>query len=367
VGVSAFYPRIKMDSRINANAFGPGFPGGVLAGSTFSDDQISPIPSLAVVYQKPDSPWSFGLGALGVSGFGVDFPGSTTNPILTPQRPQGGVGFGPIFSEFQLMQISPTVALQVTPEWSIGFAPTLNWANLAIAPFSATTPNPDGSYPSAAQGDSAWGMGFQGGLFYQSQTTGWNFGLSYKSPQWFQDFEYSGKDNLGSPRQFGIDLDYPAIYSAGIAYRGFDRVKWACDVRYIDYENTDGFQPAGFTNTGAVTGFGWSSIWSISTGVEFKLHERLHWRFGYAFNQSPIDSKNMFFNSPAPALIQHHLSTGFTCDLEQGWKFSMTYHHGLRNTVSGSWHHPVAGELSGTRITTSLETHNLALGFSKQF
>ncbi len=363
----AFAPVTELSSRVDANSFGPGVPPVTLQGSTSSDTDINPIPSLAVVYQNPDSPWTFGLGGFAIGGFGVDFPASPDNPILSPQPPNGGLGFGAIYSQFQLMQFCPTIARKITPSWSIGFAPTFNWATLAIDPFSAAAPNADGTYASAAHTDAVWGIGFQVGVYFESLYSGWNVGVSYKSPQWFEDYKINGSDHLGAPRLLELDLDYPSILSLGVAYRGLKRTKIACDVRYIDYGNTDGFQSAGFDATGAVTGFGWSSIWTVSTGVEYMLHENLRWRTGYTFNESPIGSENIFYNSPAPGLIQHHLSTGFTYELGQGWMYTAAYHHGFRNSVSGNWWHPTAGQVSGTQVTGTLATHGLVGGISKRF
>ena len=362
-----FAPETELASRIESGAFGPSVPAQTLQGRTSSDTDINPIPSLAVMHHDPTSPWSFGLGGFAIGGFGVDFPASSTNPILTPQPANGGFGFGAIYSQFQLMQFCPTVARKIGPGWSIGFAPTVNWATLAIDPFSAASPNADGSYSSAAHGDAAWGIGFQAGVYFESPYSGWNFGASYKSTQWFENFRFNGSNEQGLPRRLHMDLDYPSILSLGVAYRGFSRARVACDVRYIDYENTDGFQAAGFDRTGAVTGFGWSSIWTISTGVEFAISERLRWRIGYTFNESPISDVNMFYNPPAPALIQHHLSSGFTYEVGHGWMCTWAYHHGFRNSVGGHWWHPVAGQVRGSRIDGTLATHGLVGGISKQF
>lgn len=366
-GFMAFAPQVALGSRVEANGFGPGLPAQSLAGRTTSDGDISPIPSLAFVHRNEDSPWSFGLGGFAIGGFGVDFPVDPNNPILTPQPPQGGLGFGGIYSQFQMMQFCPTVACQLTPEWSAGFAPTFNWASLALDPFSANAPNPDGTYGSGAKGDASWGLGFQTGVYYQSPCRTWNFGASYKSPQWFQEFQINGVDHQGAPRRYLMDLDYPAIASLGLAYLGFQRVKVATDIRYIDYANTDGFQPAQFDSTATVTGFGWSSIWVFATGVELAVTERLQWRIGYTFNENPIDSPTMFFTSPAPAIVQHHLSTGFTCRLLGEWSCSLAYHHGFRNRVAGSWWHPTLGKMPGTEVTASLATHGLVGGISRRF
>ncbi len=364
----AFAPRMKLGSSVNADSFGPGFPAQDLQGATTSDNGISPIPSMAMVHRDPESPWTYGVGGFAIGGFGVDYPSNTTNPILTAQPPNGGLGFGNIYSQFQLMQFCPTAAYKVSPAWSVGVAPTFNWGTLAIDPFGATTPNPDGTYPSAAHGSSALGIGFQVGAFFESPTSDWNAGVSYKSPQWFEEFKFNAHDNAGGSRRLGIDLDYPSIISVGVAYRGLERIRLACDVRYIDYENAAGFQAAGFDAAQAVTGFGWNSIWVASVGAEFELHECFKWRIGYCVNDNPIPASSAFFNHQAPAIVQNHLSTGVTCEMKSGWLCSMAYHYGFRNSVSGRWWNPATStQIPGTRITNTLSTHGLTMGISKRF
>ncbi|MCA9120637.1 MAG: outer membrane protein transport protein [Planctomycetaceae bacterium] len=274
-GFAAFAPQTELSSRLEAGAFGPGIPATAMEGTTSSDTDISPIPSLGFVCSPEGSDWSYGLGGFAIGGFGVDFPASTTNPILTPQPANGGFGFGSIFSQFQLMQFAPTVAYRWSDRVSLGFAPTINWSTLAISPFSATTPNGNGTYPSAAQTDAAWGLGYQIGVYYEDPCSGWHAGMSYKSTQWFQSYKFNSQDHLGAPRQLVFEMDYPSILSLGLGYTGFDRLSLAADVRYIDYENTKGFQAAGFDGTGAVTGFGWNSIWSFSVGGQFMVTDCL--------------------------------------------------------------------------------------------
>ena len=366
-GAMVFAPVTELSSTIDANAFGPGFPPTTLSGSTGSDTDVSPIPSFGFVSKEVDSPWAFGLGGFAIGGFGVDFPLTPTNPIVTPQPADGGVGFGPIFSEFQLMQFCPTVALRTGSGWSFGVAPTVNWATLAVSPFSAAAPDSAGRYSPGASSDAVWGLGFQVGAFYDDADTPWDFGVSYKSKQRFQEFAINSFDSDGSPRVLHMQLDYPSILSLGLAYSGFARTRIACDVRHIDYEGTEGFQAAGFGPDGAVTGFGWSSIWAAAIGVEYDVTDRLRWRVGYSFNESPIDGQSIFFNSPAPALIQHHLSTGFTKEIGDCWDFSMAAKVGFENSVSGPWHAPGFGAVPDTDVRASLATYGLSFGVSKRF
>ena len=65
--------------------------GNFFSGNTEDDRGLSPMPAIAMVWGKEDSKHTFGVSVFGISGFGVTFPQSTTNPINMPQS-MGGFG-----------------------------------------------------------------------------------------------------------------------------------------------------------------------------------------------------------------------------------------------------------------------------------
>jgi hypothetical protein len=111
------------------------------------------------------------------------------------------------------------------------------WSLAAAPPDDA---NLDGfcSYLNGARADARWGLGFPADIFYEGPCSGWNFGVSYQSPTWLDEFQINSPDELGAPRHLTLDLDYPAIFSFGAAYRDLRVVDIAADVRYIDYNGT---------------------------------------------------------------------------------------------------------------------------------
>ncbi len=351
IGMGMFAPTTDLRSSV------PGFG----AGSTGSDIDISPLPSLGIVQQSEDGDWAFGFGGFAVAGFGVDFPNSLDNPIVSPGF------FGGIYSSFQLLQIGFPVARRLTDRLSVGIAPNVNWASLAVTPFSAAAPDltPNGPvYPNGARADAKWGLGFQTGVYFNDPCTGWHAGLNYSSPQWFQDFKINSATPTGVPRQLAFNLDYPSILSLGVAYSGIPRWDFSCDVRYIDYENTDGFQTAQFAPDGSVTGFGWDSIWVVAVGTQYHVCQHVKLRMGYSFNESPVNSENIFFNVAAPAIVQHHLSGGFAVETRWNWIMSFAYHHGFENSVTGPIQLPVP---PGSDVGADLSTHTAVLSFSKRY
>ncbi len=365
-----YSPQTRLSSSVQANAFGPGTPAATVAGRSVSDLGVTPIPSFAFVCKNLDSRWTYGISGFGIGGFGVDYAGLPDNPITTPQPPNG-FGFGPIYSSFQMMQITPTASLQLTERFSIGMGINANWATLAVSPFSAAAPddaNGDGfpTYPDGSRAGNSWGLGFQAGLYYVNRQNGVHWGLSLKSPEWMQTYKINSRDELGAGRTLRFDLDNPLIVSLGFGYTGWDRWKFATDIRYIDYEGTNGFQTAGFDSTGAVTGFGWKSIFVVATGAEFRLTPTFALRTGYTYNENPIRDVDTFYNIPAPGIIQHHLSTGFTFDTAHHWKLSLALKYGFRNTISGAWQSPT-GAIPGTSVTSELSAYSATIGLSKKY
>jgi long-chain fatty acid transport protein len=369
VGLELAYPHARLASAVGEGALGPGVPPVPLAGSDKSDSGVSPLPTIGLVYLPEECAWAFGLGIFTIGGFSVNYPASLTNPILTPQPPNG-LGLGALFSEFQVLQLAPTVAYQVTEHISIGFAPTLDLATLRVDPALFASPddaNGDGrpTYPSGSHSRYHWGVGFQAGVYYTTDV-GWKFGASVKSPQWFEKFGFQSADELGRPRSLRFDLDYPMIVTLGAAYGGFERFLIAADVRYIDYSNTDGFRSTGFDPSGAVRGVGWDSIVAVDLGVQYQLSDPLSLGVGYSYNQNPIDDPNTTFNLASPTVTEHMLAGGASYQVTEAWKVSLAYVHVFANSIRGPIQTPL-GPAPGTSVSTTASADSVSLGASVQF
>ncbi len=343
-------------------------PLGVSSGTSTSEPTDSPIPSFGFVYHlAEDSPWTFGFGAFGLSGFGVNYKSSASNPLLMPPPN----GFGSLYSEYQMLQVSPTFAYRIDDRWSVGFAPTFDQASLAVDPACFSPPddaNGDGiaTYPSGANAAKSWGMGGQVGVFFRGDA-GWNFGASYKTTQWLQSFSFNSTDELGNLRQLKEDMDFPAIVSLGTAYTGFEKWTLAADLRYIDYSHTNGFEATGFRPDGSVTGFGWDSILVLALGVQYEVNDCLSFRGGYSFNENPISDADSSFNVLAPGIIQNHVALGASWCVEENWFFDLAYRHGFENSVAGPMAHPAYGSIPGSTVENTMSTDSVVLGFRVDF
>jgi long-chain fatty acid transport protein len=339
--------------------------GGFGSGTVDSKTREAVIPSFGLAY-KPGGPWTFGFTANGIGGFGVDYPASTPggSPVSLPQPN----GFGPIYSNYQLLQLTPSVAYQITDDWSVGEGFNLDWASLAVDPWPATTPNASG-YPTGTHAASAWGQGFTVGTTYRVLSN-LKLGLSFKSPQWFNDFSWNSQYPNGQPKQFSFRLDYPLIVGAGLSYEPTDDLLLAADLKWINYKDTEGFKASNFAatpNGPYVRGFGWQDIFTFSLGAQYKLNSRFALRGGYNYSENPIPTNQQFFNVFAPAIVQHHLTAGLGFSLTPDLELNAAYYHAFQNQSSGPFisggnpgFPPINQAIPGTQVTNRLSENSFS-------
>jgi long-chain fatty acid transport protein len=397
--IGAFEGVPELSSSLPAGMLGEGAPG--TYGATKSELGYSPMPALAFAWGNADSNHTFGISAFGVSGFGVDFPQETNlpagsdgqpNPNWNPNDsnailyPQSMMGFGNLHSEYMLLQVGFTWAYSFSEKFSIGLQPTFNYASLILEPNPLSAPSQTLGYP-LSESASTTGFGGQIGLFYDS-LKGFKIGASYKSPQYFSDFDFKNTylDGSAAPN-VAFTMNYPAIYSIGLGYsKGM--VDIALDYRYVDYESTDGFQESGWKiadegpmtgfPTGAVNGFGWQNMSVVSAGLQLKAIDRLPLRFGYTYSSNPIQDELAFFSTPATAIIAHAFQFGLSYEVSDAFRIDAVYHYGMSDgKTSGNLLNPTPqqfggpwstenplGKIPGSEVAYEMTTQMFMLGLS---
>lgn len=343
---------------------------GPFSGVTKDDRGASVMPALAMVWGKKESKHTIGVSAFGISGFGVTFPQNNTNAI---NMPQSAGGFGRIQSDYQLMQVGVTYAYKITEQFSVGLAPTFNYASLKLAPNPLSTPSNTLGYPVSNKA-TALGMGAQLGVFYNSGK-GIKLGASYKTPQKFGKFDFKNTylDGSAAPN-VKFEMDYPAIVSAGIGYSK-NKIDLALDYRFVNYKNTEGFKARGWTSTASVAGFGWENISIVSAGIQYKILPVLPVRLGYTYSSNPIKSELAFFSTPATAIIKNAYQLGVGYDVNKKITINATYHHG---TSSGSTSGPLLspmmisaanpyGAISNSSVSYKMTTDLVMVGLNYCF
>ncbi len=320
-----------------------------------SDNGVAVAPTIAFVQHLENSPMTFGLGVFALAGGSVSFPGSSTNPVLTPFDPPNSFGFCPLQTNATGLQIDPIISYKITDQIAIGGGVTINQMSLSLDPAFFAPRNLNGTFPPATNGRPYWGAGFQVGLFAEL-TPSWNFGLSYKSEQWFETFKWNSKDETGAALDLELELTLPDIFSVGVGYMG-DQFTAAVDVRYFNYD--------GATLLGdpiSEGGLNWDGIFALAVGAQFQISDGVTVQVGYEGNENPIRDVSTLFNVQFPAIGKHVLSGGLTMRLADNLTSSLSLIHHFENSITG----PVL-IIPGSSVTLDSALTSLAFGTSLSF
>ena len=373
-GVGILIPRTSLQSSVPAGAFGPNSPTSNVRGNTGGNNGVFLLPMFALVYNPKDSPWSFGLGVFEIGGFGVNYPTVQTNPILNPGAPFGK-GVGPLYTQLQLFQFSPTASLKLTDQFYVGAQLNIDLGVLDLNPALTSVPSlvqtpggPAPSYPSGLQGRSRAGGGFQFGIYYEANED-WSFGASIKSPQWFDTYRFNSLNPTnGHAATPSFNIDFPLTGSVGFAYKGIQNLLLATDFRILDYRDTNGFRQGGFDNqTGALRGLGWQNVFAIGSGVQYQWTDAFSTRIGYTFNLNPVGPAMTTYNIGSPTITQHSIALGGSYNVTKEFKLSVTYAHDFQNSITGPLVEPFVGKIPGSSVRTAATADSVYFGATVSF
>ena len=341
------------------------------SGTTEDQKANSIMPAVAVTFGK-DPNYKFGVSVYGVSGFGVEYPQSMTNPILSPMM------FGKMQSNYMLMQVGFAYAYKLNKNLSIGIQPNISYSALKIQPNPLAAPNAYGY--SKSDNATAFGYGAQVGVYYKSDK-GFKVGASYKTPVFFNEFKFENTYNDNSKGTNNFTMNFPAIYSIGAGYSN-KIVDFAIDYRYVDYENTKGFEAKGWAfdsntgyPTGAVSGFGWQSINVVSAGLQYKGFAKFPVRIGYTYSGNPIRPELTMFSVPASAIIKNAFEFGVGYKATDKLTLNANYHYGTSSgATKGNLLNPMMisptnmyGAIPGSSVSYEMNTSMVQVGVDYKF
>jgi len=363
INAGAFFSSPELYSKVPT-------PSGSFSGTTADDRGLSIMPSVGYLIAKENSKHRIGFSAFGISGFGVTFPENMNNPI---NMPQSMGGFGHIESDYMLLQVGVSYAYALSDKFSVGFAPTFSYSSLLLEPNPLSSPDPNKGYPNAERASST-GFGGQFGLYFNSGT-GFKAGAQYKTQQYFSDFDFTNKylDGSAAPN-VKFNMNYPAILSVGMGY-SHDQFDLAVDYRMVDYENTEGFEKTGWTQTASVAGFGWKNMNIISAGLQYKGIEKLPLRVGYTYSSNPIRPELAMFSVPATAIIKNAFQLGLGYNASDRVTLNAAYHHGdSGGSTAGRILSPMMidsgnpyGEIPGSEVSYKMTTDLFMFGIDWKF
>lgn len=323
--------------------------GGGLNGTSESDSNWFAVPELG--YNKMLNPnLALGVTVYGNGGMNTDYPAlggafGTMNLL----GGQGSLGV-------DLMQliVAPTIAFKVAPSHAIGISPLLGYQRFAATGLQAFTLLSSSPANVTDRGhDDAFGYGVRIGYLGKITPTV-TIGAAYASKMNFDEFD----KYRGLFAEQG-DFDIPENYNIGVSWQATPALRLALDYQRINYADVNAVgnpastsltTPQGLGSSNG-SGFGWDNIDVWKFGVEYKMNPKFTLRAGYSHTDSPIKGNlatdpgcfggsancgEIMFNILAPAVIENHVTLGFTYAVAPNQELTMAYMHGFKNDESGS-------------------------------
>jgi len=325
---------------------------------------------------------TFFPGPSGFAGFLEAGPSAVPASIIDPNlaalygNPNSGPSLGVNLAQALII---PTIAFKIDEHNSIGFSPVIGYQTFrayGIGLFQGFSSNP--SKVTNNGNDDAFGMGAQ--LGYQGNFGMLSVGVSARSKIYMSKFDkYAG---LFAEQG---DFDIPATFGLGLALHLTDSLTIAGDVSRILYGDVAAIANKGPTAneffsafTGALVGnpaliakplgsnngwgFGWDDIWVYKLGVNFAASDSWTFRAGFNYAQVPYKDDQALFNVLAPAVVEQHVTAGFTHSLNKASEISVTYMHAFKNDVEYTY--AGSGGFTGFSYTAKNEMYQNSLEFS---
>jgi len=338
-----FFPEVKAKSNIT----------GTDASDT-SKSKVFVVPEVGIVHQINDK-LTFGIGAFGVSGMGVDY--------------RNNAGLLNMHTNFQFMRVIPTLAYKVNDAISVSGAVHLAYGSLDMGARLCTPPPTVVCWNAGGGQSQTYGIGAQLGVAYNMGDFVYA-GLTYQSPV---NMTYKRVFDSNGDGQFeDFKLTQPLELALGVGVKPMDNLKMGMDIRWINWKRAKGYKH-----------FQWKDQWVIALGGEFKPMQKLALRAGYNFGRSPIrggtkdttrnktipnfaaqfsDFDIAVFNLIGfPAITEHHITLGLGYEFTKNFGIDLAYKHAFNKKVR-------ATDSSGTMFVEAQNAQNaFSIGLNWKF
>jgi len=367
VGFSVFSPmRSYTASSSFANGQGGAFT--LSQGSHDSKNEAFPIPYIAKNWKLAnDNALSFVF--YGRGGMNTEWDSGAS--VLTDPTGQGGAPatlpgtFGGGKAGVDLMQAfaSLNYAVKVNDNFAWGVGPVVAvqmFEATGLVMFSGFTQTFADAFLQNGMGapvpsltnnghDTSYGYGLSAGLW--GGTDRFSYGLAYQSKMSMGEFD----DYSDLYAQNG-GFDIPSTLKAGISFKAGDSARVNLDIEHIGYSDIDSVaNPIMNMLTGCFTanpsvapatngclggpngaGFGWDDMTVYKAGLEWQSNEKNTWRVGFSYGEQPIPTSEVLFNVLAPAVMEHHMTVGWTSERANGNVLSMSLMYAPESDVTGA-------------------------------
>lgn len=338
IGVGLFSP----SPRTNTVAGNPsGFPGtfGLNPGEVESENDMFLIPHFGRNWML-DAESSVGVSVYGNGGMNTEYSASAyTDPDGAGPMAAGTFYGGTAGVDLAQLFINTTYSQKIDA--------TSSWGASLIAVYQTFEAKGLGAFAGFSSNaaaltdvgkDTSTGFGVK--LGWQSEVTkGVTLAASYQSEMSMSKFDkYAGL----FAEQGGFDI--PSTWTLGLAWDTSPKSTLTFDVQQINYSGIASVgnpisnllvagQPFGSAN-GA--GFGWDDMTIMKLGYQWSTSADWTWRAGISQGDQPIPSSEVMLNILAPAVMETHLTGGFTMKTGSDSEFTFAAMYAPSSSVSGA-------------------------------
>ncbi|NNM13207.1 MAG: hypothetical protein HKO58_02685 [Gammaproteobacteria bacterium] len=149
-------------------------------------------------------------------------------------------------------------------------------------------------------------------------------------------------------------FDIPANAKFGLSFNPGNNVVWNLDIEHTWFSdvssvgnsisnlfscptlNPSSMSPAGCLGGANGAGFGWDDMTVFKLGAQWGGSNGWTWRAGYSHGEQPISENEVTFNILAPAVIEDHITFGFTKETASNRELNFAFMYALNNSVKGN-------------------------------
>ncbi len=348
-----------------------------------SDSDFFFIPHIGYNWQINETT-TVGVAVYGSGGMNTDYPASVT--------PGGAGTFGDGTTGINLEQafFNVSVANKLSDNHAIGASVLLvgqRFSAEGLSNFAPLTLDP--ANLSSGENDTAIGIGLKFG--YQGEVSdGVRIGISYQSKVQMSEFDkYAGLFANGG------NFDIPATYTIGIAFEVGASGMIVADIQEIKYSGVStvsnpisnllpptGTCSPGFPGNPANPappgmgpgclggadggGFGWDDMTIFKIGYQVEVGDNT-FRVGYSHAEQPIPESEVFFNVLAPAVIENHITLGWTMRVGENQELNVSGMYAPSNSVKGQNPVDQFAANGGTQIEIEMSQWEIQAGWAWRY
>jgi len=256
-----------------------------------SDKKASPVPAFGLVIPL-SADMSFGLGAYGVSGMGVDYN-------------LGAMG-GLLYTNYTNMRFAPGLAYKINDMISLGATLNLMYATMEYSMNMGPTM---GNTQIVDMASSSFGYGATIGMTIKPVEM-LSVGLAYETTSKFQDYKFNQYASTPATTSNTLKFDQPMSATIGFGLKPVAGLVLAFDVQWIKWSEVAGNDLPEFT--GGNFNMQWDDQIVYKFGLQYEVIPMLKLRAGVNYGKMPLSENasalqaNTFF----PAVAEWHYTAG---------------------------------------------------------